>query len=370
MREGAAAVGVHDVPAFPTELAALQAVVDQTSPADVIGVMCHAEREDVDRWLRERGATVDGPGRAQAQGSRRSAAMTHPYWPLFDLRLRTADLELRPMTEADLTQLADELPDDLEQDPAATTYDVGSARERRGIVVHQSYWKHYGSWRPEAWRLNFVVRHEGQLIGVQELEGNDFLTLRTVDTSSYLVASARGRGLGKRMRAAVLALAFGPLEAEAAITSAWHDNHASLGVSRALGYQPNGESRMAREGGSGVDVLTHLLLKREAWLTSGLGDDVADRGLRALPATVRTAAWLTRSRAPRVAQCTAWSGPTRRSPAGLGLSVPIVQAPMAGGLHRPAARRCGVLSRGSRFRWPGRCSTPTLCATQSARSGH
>jgi cyanophycin synthetase len=61
MREGAAAVGVHDVPAFPTELAALQSVVDRASAPDVIGVMCHAEREDVDRWLCERGATIDGP---------------------------------------------------------------------------------------------------------------------------------------------------------------------------------------------------------------------------------------------------------------------------------------------------------------------
>jgi hypothetical protein len=32
--------------------------------------------------------------------------MTHPYWPLFDLRLRTGDLELRPMTEADPAKLA------------------------------------------------------------------------------------------------------------------------------------------------------------------------------------------------------------------------------------------------------------------------
>jgi len=204
--------------------------------------------------------------------------MSHPYWPLLDLRLRTADLELRPMTEADLTQLADELPDDLEQDPASTTYDVASPHVGRGIVVHQTYWKHYGSWRPEAWRLNFVVRQGGDMIGVQELEGNNFPTLRTVDTSSYLVTAARARGLGKQMRAVVLALAFGPLGAEAAITSAWHDNHASLGVSRALGYQDNGESRMQREGGLGVDVLTHLLLGRDAWLASGLGDDVEIAG--------------------------------------------------------------------------------------------
>jgi RimJ/RimL family protein N-acetyltransferase len=200
--------------------------------------------------------------------------MTHPYWPLFDLRLRTGDLELRPMTEADLTQLADELPDDLEQDPAATVYDVADARVRRGIVVHQGYWKYYGTWRPEAWRLNFVVRQGDTMIGVQELEGNDFLPLRIVDTSSYLIADVRGKGLGKRMRAAVLALAFGPLEAEAAITSAWHDNHASLGVSRALGYQENGVSRMQREGGRGVDVLTHLILSRETWLASGFADGV------------------------------------------------------------------------------------------------
>ena len=40
------------------------------------------------------------------------------------------------------------------------------------------------------------------------------------------------------MRRAVLALAFGPLGAEAAITSAWPDNGASLGVSQSLGYLP------------------------------------------------------------------------------------------------------------------------------------
>ncbi|MGZ4591894.1 MAG: Mur ligase, partial [Actinomycetes bacterium] len=54
-------VGVFDVPDHPTELAALQALVDEAGPCDVLGVMCHAERADLDRWLREQGATVDGP---------------------------------------------------------------------------------------------------------------------------------------------------------------------------------------------------------------------------------------------------------------------------------------------------------------------
>jgi RimJ/RimL family protein N-acetyltransferase len=198
--------------------------------------------------------------------------MPHPYWPLFDLRLRTPDLDLRPMTEADLVPLSDLLPDDLEQDPAATTYDIDDRRVSRGIVLHQGYWKAYGTWRPDAWRLTFTVRADGEVVGTQELEGNDFPSLRVVDSSSFLVGPARGRGWGKQMRTAVLALAFGPLEAQAAVTSAWHDNHASLGVSRSLGYQPNGESYLMRDGRP--DVLTHLMMKRDGWLAGGLAQQV------------------------------------------------------------------------------------------------
>jgi RimJ/RimL family protein N-acetyltransferase len=206
--------------------------------------------------------------------------VTYRYWPLFDLRLSTPDLRLRPMTEADLAPIADLLPDDVEQDPGLASYDFADPRVDRGIVSHQAYWRAYGTWRPQSWRLSFVVRAtDGEILGVQELEGDDFPTLRTVDSSSFLVTAARGRGLGKQMRAAVLALAFGPLRAEAAITSAWHDNHASLGVSRALGYQPNGESLHAHPGR--VDVLKHLRLLRADWLASGLGDQVEITGFDA-----------------------------------------------------------------------------------------
>ena len=84
--------------------------------------------------------------------------------------------------------IADLLPDDVEQDPGPATYDFGDDRVRRGIVSHQGYWRAYGTWRPMAWRLSFVVRSAaGEILGVQELEGNDFPTLRTVDSSSFLV---------------------------------------------------------------------------------------------------------------------------------------------------------------------------------------
>ena len=207
--------------------------------------------------------------------------VTHRYWPLLDLRLTTPDLQLRVMTEADLADLAEQLPDDVEQDPAATTYSGFDVATNRGVVVHQTYWRHFGTWSPQAWRLNFVVHSGGELVGVQELEGNDFPALRTVDTSSHLIASARGRGLGQQMRRAVLALAFGPLEAQAAITSAWHDNHASLGVSRALGYQPNGVELHRR--GDGVDTMVHLRLTRAGYLAGNLAGNLA-ANLAAKPA--------------------------------------------------------------------------------------
>jgi RimJ/RimL family protein N-acetyltransferase len=202
--------------------------------------------------------------------------MAHPYWPLFDLELTTPDLHLRPMREADLVSVAGIMPPDLELDPAATRYAVDDEQVSRGIVPCQHYWKAFGTWHPQAWRLNFTVFAGDEMIGVQELEGNDFPTLGTVDSSSWLASGVRGRGYGKQMRSAILALAFGPLEAREAITSAWHDNHASLGVSRALGYRDNGQSLHKRD--DTVDVMMHLRLTRDDWLTGAALREIRIRG--------------------------------------------------------------------------------------------
>jgi RimJ/RimL family protein N-acetyltransferase len=196
---------------------------------------------------------------------------------MFDIRLATADLELRHLTEADLGTLAAILPPDVEQDPAATAYPGLDDARNRGVVVHQGYWHGRGTWTPESWALSFGVFGDGALLGYQGLEGDDFARLRTVDSSSFLVPGARGRGLGKQMRAAVLSLAFGPLGARFAVTSAWHDNHASLGVSRALGYVDNGVS--AHRRGEGVGEMVHLRLTRDAWLSSGWPAQVTVAGV-------------------------------------------------------------------------------------------
>jgi RimJ/RimL family protein N-acetyltransferase len=184
---------------------------------------------------------------------------------LFGLRLKTPDLELRVATEADLGQLADLLPDDVELDPRLPAYDFGDPQRTRAAAIFQGYWQAFGNWRPESWTVPFLVFRGGELIGQPVLEGEDFGRLRTVDSSSLLATRARGKGYGKQMRDAVLSLAFGPLEAATAITSTWQDNHASLGVSAALGYLPNGQQLHRR--GDGTDVMIHLRLSRDDWLT-------------------------------------------------------------------------------------------------------
>ena len=67
LQEGAAAVGVTDVPVHPTELAGLQALLTTSGPGDVVGVMCHAERAEIAAWLRSEGATVDTPETIRAK---------------------------------------------------------------------------------------------------------------------------------------------------------------------------------------------------------------------------------------------------------------------------------------------------------------
>ena len=61
MRVGAERVGVTDVDTYPTEVEALAGLVGQAQPGDVVGLMCHAEREAVYAWLTEHDGTSDSP---------------------------------------------------------------------------------------------------------------------------------------------------------------------------------------------------------------------------------------------------------------------------------------------------------------------
>ena len=61
LRAGAERVGVTDIDTFPTEVECLAALVERAGPGDVVGLMCHAERQEAYDWIAGHGGTADTP---------------------------------------------------------------------------------------------------------------------------------------------------------------------------------------------------------------------------------------------------------------------------------------------------------------------
>jgi RimJ/RimL family protein N-acetyltransferase len=176
--------------------------------------------------------------------------MAHPLWPLFDLKVRTGPIELRLPTDDDIVALAAVAlkgihpPDEM---PFAVPWtDLPSPEFEHGFARY--HWAQRGNIAPAAWALDFGVFHDGVPAGMQELRATDFVALRTVRTGSWLGREFQGRGIGRLMRQAVLALGFDHLGAEVAESGAFADNRASLRVSEHIGYLPNGVERVAPRG--------------------------------------------------------------------------------------------------------------------------
>ena len=66
-RTGAARVGVDDLPSYPTEVGGLEQLVKQAEPGDVVGLMCHEDRQGVYDWLAGQGFTTDTPETLRAK---------------------------------------------------------------------------------------------------------------------------------------------------------------------------------------------------------------------------------------------------------------------------------------------------------------
>ncbi|CAM3787160.1 Mur ligase family protein [Nocardioides zeicaulis] len=61
LRAGAARVGVTDIDTYETEVECLAALVEEARPGDVVGLMCHAERQQAYDWIAAHGGTADSP---------------------------------------------------------------------------------------------------------------------------------------------------------------------------------------------------------------------------------------------------------------------------------------------------------------------
>jgi RimJ/RimL family protein N-acetyltransferase len=215
-------------------------------------------------------------------------------WPLVGIKVRTPAVELSVPDQDTLEALArlaaegiyDPQNHYLPRTPVGGWEDVAPPEAERRFLRY--FWASFADWRPQRWNLLLAAKSDGDIVGVQEIGAQHFEVTRTVSTGSWIGRHHQGAGHGKAMRAAVLHLAFDGLAAERADTAAWVTNHASLGVSRALGYRDNGTTIRAAEGRRVEQV--NLTLQRADWRHSpedcsitGITSDAAE--MLGLPST-------------------------------------------------------------------------------------
>lgn len=187
------------------------------------------------------------------------------HWPLYGLRLTTPRLELRlpdlPLLD-ELSAVAAGGVHDPGTMPFSVAWTDGTPEEvGRGVFRHVL--STVAGWRPEEWTVSFAVLAEGRVVGRQDLMARDFALTGEASTGSWLGLAHQGRGFGTEMRAAALELAFTGLGATQVTSAAMTDNPRSLGVSRRLGYRPDGLDTAVVRGRA--VTLRRLRLTREDW---------------------------------------------------------------------------------------------------------
>lgn len=212
------------------------------------------------------------------------AAHASDAWPFPDLHVRAGDLELRYLDDELLHELAGIAVRGVHE-PDAMPFSVPWTRgtpeqvERSVLTYH---WRARAGLSAERWALELAVLHDGRPVGIQALAARDFAVTRTVTSGSWLGREHQGRGLGTRMRHAVLHLAFDGLGADVARTEAFADNVASNGVTRRLGYRADGQDVVDREGRAAV--MLRYRMDRADWEARSVADrpDVRLAGIEAV----------------------------------------------------------------------------------------
>lgn len=208
-------------------------------------------------------------------------------WPLNHLEVVTPRLALRYLTDdlgEELAVLATKGIHDRAVMPFSVPWTDASPSELEHNTLRY-FWRNRADTTVEHWDLNFAVLVEGAAVGMCSVEAQAFPTRRSVQTGSWLGSNYQDRGLGTEMRHAALHLIFAGFDADRATTSAWHDNHASLGVTRSLPYAQTGTSRRKRRGRA--DTMVDFVMARAQWEPARRGD-IELAGIEAVRGQLKT----------------------------------------------------------------------------------
>ncbi|PND56600.1 GNAT family N-acetyltransferase [Mycobacterium sp. ENV421] len=163
--------------------------------------------------------------------------MAH-IWPLFDLDVVTPRIVLRYVSDELGAALASLAAKGI-HDPATMPFTEPWTDVPAPELEHNSlqyYWRNRAETSVQRWNLDLAVLVDGSVVGMCSIHAEDFPDNRRLTTGSWLGLAHQGRGLGKEVRQAALHVIFAGFDADLAVTRAWHDNAASLAVTRSLPY--------------------------------------------------------------------------------------------------------------------------------------
>ncbi len=200
-------------------------------------------------------------------------------FPPLGIRITCGPLELRGIGDTEVLALLDVVRGGIHQPdrmPFCFPWTDASADD---LPINYIQWWSRGiaTWNKDAWSLDLCALWEGEVVGVQGVATQDFLTFRFGETGSWLGQRFQRRGIGFAMRQALCAFLFDHLDFECITSAAFTDNPASLRVSEKLGYRDNGISWSKPRGTRAVT--RRLLLLPEDFVR---GEPIAVEGVPAL----------------------------------------------------------------------------------------
>ncbi|AKK30294.1 GNAT family N-acetyltransferase [Mycobacterium sp. EPa45] len=209
-------------------------------------------------------------------------------WPLADLQVVTPRLVLRYVSDELGVQLATLAAKGI-HDPATMPFsepwtDVPSPQLERNSL--QFYWRNRAETSANRWNLDLAVLVDEVVVGMCSVHAEHFPQNRSLTTGSWLGRAYQRRGIGKEMRQAALHLIFAGFDADLAITRAWHDNTASLAVTRSLPYTETGTTVETRR--DRPDTMVGFAMTQARWATIRR-DDIRGVGVEAVRAQLETA---------------------------------------------------------------------------------
>lgn len=187
-------------------------------------------------------------------------------YPQYRLIIKTPRLELKIPTELEILDLAKVAEEGI-QIPDEPHFQDESLYNKPAEIIKlnlvESIIHNIQDWDKDNWQLPLGVFYENKPIGMQTIYAKQFPIARGFGCGYWIGLKYQGKGFGTEILKAILAFGFDGLNAREAYLGAWADNSASIHIMEKIGFIPNGEYWLERDGKATKDK--RMRLPKEHW---------------------------------------------------------------------------------------------------------